>query len=152
MLKILVATEFDLFWLVELARVYVEEAQRWGGLEFDPARAVKYAAIALEDKDQQIFVAKEDGEIVGFMWVTIMGQVWTADPIARDLFLYVHPGSRRADVAIQLVSAFEKWATICGAKAIHVGANSGVTGDKAAASLYLHLGYEAGGANFFKEL
>jgi len=150
--KIRIATELDLFWLVQLAKTYVEEADRWGNLTFDPERAVKYAALAIEDKDQQIFIAVEEGEIVGFIWVTIMGQVWTADPIARDLFLYVHPEHRNASVAIGLVVAFEKWAEACGAKAIHVGANSGINEDKAASGLYRHLGYEPGGANFYKTL
>lgn len=151
-IKVRGAIDLDIIQLIQIAKDYSEEAMRWGNLTFDTQRAVYYAVQAMRDKDQQIFVATDGRQIVGFMWAAIQAHVWTADRVASDLVLYVSPEHRNATVACGLVGAFEEWAKACGAKAIHVGANSGIFQDKAASALYTHLGYEPGGANFYKQL
>lgn len=152
-MKIRAAIELDIIQLIGLAKEYADELDgRWCALTFDPERAVYHGALAMEDPNQQIFIAYEGTTIMGFMWVAIMQPVWTSDLVAYDLFLYVHPEHRNLSVAKALVDQFEAWAEACGAKAIHCGANSGVFKDNAAAALYSHLGYQEGGHNFYKEV
>lgn len=151
-IKFRVAFELDLMQLLSLGKEYASEAERWFGLKFDPVRCVKYAAIAVSDKDQQIFLAMDGTKIVGFVWVAIQGQVWTPDPVCKDLFAYVLPEYRNYHVGSGLIREAEKWARACGALAFHTGANSGIKGDSGAAAMYRHLGFRDGGFNFMKDL
>lgn len=151
-MKIRVAIELDLMPLLELAMSYVEEADRWMTLKFDADKAAMRAALAMDNPNQQIFIAYEGHQVLGFMWGAVTEMMWSSERIAYDIFLYVHPEHRNLTVAKGLVDAFEKWARVCRAKAIHVGANSGIFKDNAAATLYETLGYDQGGRNFFKQL
>lgn len=151
-MQVRAAIELDILPLITLAKTYADEAGRWAGLKFDPDRAVYYGALAMEDPNQQIFICYEGKEIYGFMWVGLTSPVWTSDTIMYDLFLYVHPEHRNLAVATALVTESEKWAKVCGAKAVHTGANSGVFKDNAASALYQHLGYQPGGFNFYKDI
>jgi GNAT superfamily N-acetyltransferase len=152
-MKVRVALDIDLLTLITLAESYASERDgRWCSLTFDMNRALKFGAMAIQDPNQQIFIAYEGSQVQGFMWVALTSPVWTSDIIAYDVFLYVHPEHRNLEVAKGLVGAFERWAKVCGAKVIHTGANSGIFKDNAAATLYEHLGYQSGGFNFYKDI
>lgn len=148
--KVRIAVDIDIINLLNVARAYVEEASRWQQLSFDPSRAVKYASIAIEDPNQQIFICTHKGVIIGFMWGMIAGQIWTDDPIAKDLFLYVLPEYRSEGIGELLIKEFEKWVEACGINIIHTGANSGILADDPASHLYERLGYKHGGKNYLK--
>lgn len=148
--KVRIAVDLDIINLLNVAKTYVEEASRWQQLSFNPSRAVKYASIAIEDSNQQIFICTHKGVIIGFMWGIISGQIWTDDPIAKDLFLYVLPEYRSEGIGELLIKEFEKWIKACGVEIIHTGANSGILADGPASSLYEKLGYKHGGKNYFK--
>jgi len=152
-MKIRVALDLDLLALITIAERYASERDgRWCALEFDVDRALHFGAMAIQDPNQQIFIAYEGSKVQGFMWVALTSPIWSSDIIAYDVFLYVHPEHRNLSVAKALVDEFEAWAKACGAKAIHTGANSGIFKDNAAAALYEHLGYQPGGYNFYKEI
>jgi len=146
------AIDLDIMQLVNLAEAYATEAERWCDLSLDMDKFVKHLIFAMEDENQQIFVATVNGKIVGAVWAAISGLVWTSEVICHDLFLYVDPGYRGYTLAKGLVSMLEDWAKACGAKVIHTGANSGVFKDNPASLLYKGLGYDAGGYNFYKSL
>lgn len=152
-MKVRAALELDLLTLITLGDKYVSELDnRWCALTFDPDRAMMFGADAIADPNQQIFIAYEGHQIQGFLWVALTSPIWSSDIIAYDKFIYVHPEHRNLSVAKSLVAELEAWAKVCGAKAIHTGANSGLFKDEAAATLYKHLGYQPGGFNFYKEI
>jgi len=151
-MRVRIALDVDLPCLLSLAESYLAERERWIALTFDKERAVSFAVEAMHDPNQQIFIAYEGSLVLGFIWVGLTSPIWSSDIIGYDKFLYVHPDHRNLSVAKALVDEFEKWARICGAKAIHTGANSGVMKDMAASNLYQALGYQSGGYNFYKEI
>lgn len=145
-----VAVDMDLPQLITMAQRYVDEADRYSVLNFNPTKAVTYAAMAINDKDQQIFIATDKGKLVGFMWSAIKGQVWTDNPIAGDLFLFVDKEYRSLGIGARLVIECEKWIKACGVHLIMNGANSGIGNDAGASNTYKSLGYTSGGNSFIK--
>jgi len=150
MVKIRGIVELDIIRCLTLAKEYAEEATQWSPLSFDPVTLCSNMAIAIADPDQQIFMAYEGTEIVGFMWGIVSAPTWSSDKIAHDVVLYVHKDHRDLVTAKGLVEAFEDWAEANGASVILTGASSGIHKNKAAKALYGHLGYSDGGQNFYK--
>lgn len=152
MANVRAAMELEIIPMLKLAEEYQSEAKRWSVFSFDLDRAVRLAALSILDPLQQIFVSYEGNEMQGFIWVGIDQPVWSRDIIGYDHFLFVSKKHRNYFTAKALVMEFERWAKACGAKAIHAGANSGIFDDGPASALYKRLGYNKGGANFYKEL
>lgn len=151
-MKVRSAIDLDIMRLLTLGEEYAMEAERFTEFSFSPERIAEKAVQAILDPNQQIFIAYEGTEILGFMWVALDQPVWTRDIIAYDLFLYVAKGKRNLFNAKALVTEAEKWAKANGAKAMHTGANSGIFKDRPAKALYGHMGYDEGGLNFYKQL
>ena len=151
-ITIRVAIELDLLQLVTVARKYYDEAPMFNRLQFDSARAVHFAARAVEDPFQQIFLAFDGNKLLGFLWGGVAPTVWSPDLVAYDQCLYVLKEKRNFFVASKLVKAFEEWATYLGAKIIHVGMNSGIHNNRTAQAFYTKLGYSPGGGSLYKEI
>lgn len=149
-----VALDIEIPKLITLgSELYYPEIERWSTMSLDVDKLMRLGAQAIQDPNQQVFIATDDaGEILGFHWVCVTELAWSSDTIGTDILLYVHPEHRNLSVAKGLIDAFEKWAKVCGAKLIHTGASSGISEDKAALTMYQHLGYDVGGYNFYKEL
>jgi ribosomal protein S18 acetylase RimI-like enzyme len=145
-----VAIDLDLPNLMDIANAYINEADRWNGLDFNEDKVMKYIMFAIEDRSHNIFIAVDETtkEIVGFFWGCITGQVWSNDPIGQEMFLYVSNKARGKEIGKSLVKAFIKWCKVSGCKSIHCGAHSGIDNDKPAVSLYESLGFKVGGYNF----
>lgn len=151
-MDIRIAIDIDIPVLARLSERYYKEVERFTNLSYDADRAMYFGALSIPDPNQQIFIACEGREIIGFMWVVVECPVWSKDVIAHDIMLYVSPEHRNLFTAKKLIEAVEKWARVCGAKVVHCGANSGIMQDRAARALYKHSGYLPGGYNFYKEL
>lgn len=144
-----IALELDIMQLVNMGKEYFDEADRWNDTVFNAKKACRYAASAMQDKSHQIFVAVNDaGMIVGFFWGKLGGQVWNDDIVAQEVFFYVMEDYRNYDTGKGLIEAFMKWAKVCGASSLQVGAHSGIEGDAPASHLYKSLGFDMTGYNF----
>lgn len=144
-----IALDLDILQLVNLAKEYFDEADRWNHTEFNVKKACRYAALAMQDKSHQIFVAVDrNGMIVGFFWGKLSGQVWNDEIVAHESFFYVVKEHRNYYVGKDLLESFIKWAKACGADSFQVGAHSGINGDAPASALYKSLGFKMTGYNF----
>jgi GNAT superfamily N-acetyltransferase len=146
------ATNTDVITLLTVGDKYFKEVKRYNGMPLNKDRVAKYALLAIQDPSQEIFVAVINNRPVGFMWVGIVGQIWTEEPMAKDLFLYVLSEYRGRSIAKKLIIAFEEWAVSRGVRNFHTGANSGIYDDYAATQLYVKQGYSHGGRNFYKHI
>jgi GNAT superfamily N-acetyltransferase len=149
-----IAIELDMMQLIEIAKEYIEEADRWSGHEYNEKKVIDYCIHAITNKSHNIFLAvdSESGRILGFFWGCITGQVWSDDPIGQEMFMYVRKEARGNEVGRKLVSAFIKWCKVSGCKSVHCGAHSGIDNDKPASSMYRSLGFKLGGYNFNMKL
>ena len=145
-----IAIDLDIMQLLGVAKDYYNETEFWTNLDFNSDRLVLCLIEAIEDKDQQIFLAFKEGKLIGFMWVAIVSPVWSCDTIVQDMFLYVDRSCRGLAVSVGLVEEVEEFARACGAKMIFTAANSGIMNNKSASSLYKFLGYNTGGINYYK--
>jgi GNAT superfamily N-acetyltransferase len=145
-----VAIDLDLPKLMTIAKEYINEADRWNGLDFDENKAMRYVMLAISEKSHNIFIAydNETRDIVGFFWGCITGQVWSDDPIGQEMFMYVTKEARNKSIGKSLIKAFIKWCKVSGCKSIHCGAHSGIDNDKPARAMYESLGFKIGGYNF----
>jgi len=143
-----VAIGLDILQLVNIGKEYHEEAVAWSCFEYNSGQTALSLNYAIEDRDQQIFLAIADNKIVGFMWSALASYVFSKDKVAKDLYLYVKPAYRGENIGKRLTDEFEKWAKACNATAIITGANSGIS--DAADKLYTNSNYLPFGYNYLK--
>jgi len=144
------ATGLDIISLLKVGKEYHEEAKSWSVFSFNSEITAVNLATAINDDNQEIFLATTDEEIVGFMWCTTSYPVFSNDIIAKDLFVYIKPQLRGLGIGKELAIRFEGWGKKRNAVVFIVGANSGILDNSQASKMYQNLGYNSFGSNFIK--
>jgi GNAT superfamily N-acetyltransferase len=143
--------DVDINGIILMGEVYHRESKsRIGDLTFNYLKTEMSIIEAYVDRNQQIFVATDNGQLLGFMWCVVLDSTFSNDRIANDKFLYVSAKCRGLGIGHDLTLAFEKWAIACGATTIVTGANSGI--DEKADKMYSDRGYSYIGKNYMKIL
>jgi GNAT superfamily N-acetyltransferase len=150
--KITEATDLDIMQLSNIGKAYWEEAYENNPIPLNITKFITYALLANGDPTKVIFVAKLEGEVVGFLWGHLEEEIWNDVIKAQDCMHYILPKHRGGLLAKRFVSHFESWAKEKGAEFIKFGCFSGVQGNKPAISLYSRLGYKEVGISLIKQL
>lgn len=98
-----------------------------------------------------VFVAEIDGVVVGGIAGALTDQWFSDDLIAYDYSLFIDPAKRHGITARRLILAFESWATIKGAKQLHMGIGTGINVE-GTVRLYQSCGLNHFGPLMMKEL
>lgn len=98
-----------------------------------------------------VFVAENDGIVIGGIAGGIMEQWFSTEKTAFDYSFFIHPEFRRGATAIRLVTAFCEWAKALGAKTVRMGITTGVNVERTS-KLYQALGFVEVGPLFQKEV
>lgn len=106
---------------------------------------------SLIDGDGVMFVATVDDVIVGGLAGAITDQWFNDDLVAYDLCLFIEPGRRQGLHAFKMVTAFQEWARLKGAKQIQMGIATAVNVE-GTARLYRYAGFHNAGPLMKMEL
>lgn len=87
-----------------------------------------------------LFVAEEDGAVIGVFAGIAFEHFFGNDKVASDLILYVDPDRRGGTAAPRLIKAYEQWARDVGCKDIQIGVSTGVQVERTA-RLFEKLGF-----------
>lgn len=148
------ATLEDIPVLRALGRELYDET-RFARLPFNEERGEATFALLIDGGFQGcpgcLFLAVEDGEIVG--WIAgAVAPLWFSDATyAADLTLFVRREKRGGLAAAQLVRAFVGWAAEQGASEVMLGLATEVHADRTG-ELYERLGLRRIGGVYLKEL
>lgn len=135
-----VATLDDLPRILELGELLHKESPRWSRLSFNRAKAANMMAQMILEPHGVIFVAEQDGLVVGGI-AGFASPHWSSDDIvAQELSFFMAPGARGSIVAVRLICALQAWAEMRGAKWLHAGTSTGLDPERTA-GLYERLGF-----------
>lgn len=130
------------------------ESGSFGGIPFDDKATARTIASFLdpESNARAAFVAVDDQDTpVGGALVMLVPYYFSLGHYVTELALYLIPEVRGGTAALRLVRHMERWGKQRGALQARVGVTAGIN-NHVANRLYSHLGYEAGGAVFVKNL
>lgn len=143
------ATIDDIPRIVDLGKMLHQES-RYAPISFNEEKVATLMRYLIE-KDGVVFVAEVDGEIVGGIAGAITEFWFSSETQAFDYSFFLAPEARHGMQAVRLMSAFENWARIHGARQIDMGITTDINVDKSA-RLYTGMGYKECGKLFVKEI
>lgn len=108
-------------------------------LKFNDDKCINLAASLINSPDGFAVVAEEQGVILGVM-AGILSEHWFSSEImASDYIFYVHPDYRGSSAAVRMITKYQAWAIVKGAKTVTIGISAEINNDEAA-KLCEHLG------------
>lgn len=135
-----VATLDDLPRILELGEMLHNESPRWARLSFSRERAGDFIARLILADWGCVFVAENDGVVVGGIAGTATPH-WSSDDIlAHEASFFMLPEARGSMAAVRLISALQAWGEMRGAKWLHAGTSTGLDPERTA-GLYERLGF-----------
>lgn len=139
MAKVRPATAADIPAMIEMGWAMHQEAPRYRSMQYDRAKLHALCTALLEPGG--MFVAEEDGRLVG-MALVVIGERWfSADRYITDLVVYVAPEQRGGRAFLRLILAVEGWARAHGMDLdIDIGVSTGVTTEQTVRA-YERMGY-----------
>jgi GNAT superfamily N-acetyltransferase len=140
------ATPADASRLVEMAGHFVEQTRYSTLFRFKPAAVAQLVALVLEHG--VIFVAEQDGAIVGMLAALPMEEPIAKTPMLDEMAWWVEPAFRRGSVGPKLLRAAESWAVQKGLRLVKMVAPVGTNvGD-----YYKRMGYTEVETSWVKKL
>lgn len=124
---------------LELARMQVEETLPH--LDFRPDIAARTFDAAVATGNPTIFVADEDGELIGYLVGLIEGYAFTSGVYCAQEVLYVRPDKRGTRAAACLTKEFIKWGDVVGARELSFGISNKFQPERTA-RFFEHFGAE----------
>lgn len=142
------ATKNDLAIVADMGREFYSEGRIPGTIVPDVfiANWQKY----IEAGFGRIFLAEEEGEVVGFLGGLLYPDPNDGDLVGSEMFWFVQ-SEHRGSCGMRLLSAFEKWAISTGAKRLVMGHLSTLAPEKLK-KLYERLGYVPLETHYVKEI
>lgn len=144
------ATIDDIPRILELGAM-LHASSSYNRMAFVPAKAGAFLQALMAGDGGVVFVAEVDGVVVGGMAGGIVDQWFSDDLIAYDFSIFVEPRRRNGVIAIRLMTAFEEWARLQGAKQIHMGIGTDLNVE-GTGRLYEHMGFRLFGPLYMKEI
>ena len=131
---------FDKMAVLELGKQMHAEAPRYQNKLFDEGRAG--AAIDGIAGAGAVFVAEDDGKLVGMIGGMVSPEFFSTEKVAYAICHYVAPAARKGLAGFRLLKAFEAWAFgPGGADESVVAPSTGVETD-AVVGMYERAGYK----------
>lgn len=138
-MKLRVALKSDIPTLVAMGSAFIHESTSFKQRGFIPEKASKHFEWLI-DGNGVVFLAEDEGEIIGGFAGGITTD-WQSDhKLAFDYVMYVSPKFRSTGVARELVFTFILWAKEMGANRINCGTATMVNTDQCV-KLYESLGF-----------
>jgi GNAT superfamily N-acetyltransferase len=144
------ATVADIPRIIELGKQMSAESVTYRNVPWDDTEAAAFLEAVITDIGV-IFLYERENEIIGGFGGGITNHWFSKEKYGFDFFLFVHPSSRSGVIAIKLVSTFESFCRMQGAKTIHCGITTGVKVESTS-RLYEAMEYKPLGPLFIKEL
>jgi hypothetical protein len=124
-------------------------------LTFQGAAVVATCDMVLRDTERQsanIWVAREDGEPIGYAVAYCSPFYFNFDCVAKLELWYVIPAKRKSWAAVKLVKAFEEWGRLNRSVQLYVGvARTEVDEARHIRKLFPKLRYQWCGSYYLKE-
>jgi len=119
--------------------------------EENKAKWARWVLKVHDEDEEQVLVAEEDGQVVGFILFRIRTDLplWTPHKVAIIYDLYVKPGWRRKGIATELISRALEVMRSRGVDHVRVTA---LATNEPAMRLYRRLGFREYAITFSKEL
>ena len=135
-----VATLADLPRILALGELLHMESPRWSRLSFNRAKAAHFIAHLIMEPEGVVFVAEQDGLVVGGI-AGITSPHWSSDDlVAQEVSFFMAPEARGSMAGVRLVGALRAWGGMRGAKWLQAGTSTGVDPERTA-GLYERLGF-----------
>lgn len=130
----------DIAVCIELGKAMHLES-RYRDYEFNQAKIENLISATFTQQDMcSMFVAEEDGVIIGLL-IGICAEYWFGtDKQTADLAIYVIPEKRGSSAVGRLIRIYEKWAVGIGVKEVGVSTSTGVQPERTG-RLFERLGY-----------
>jgi L-amino acid N-acyltransferase YncA len=125
--------------VVELARIDV--AETLPHLDFDESITRATFHRYLEQADPTIFVAVDDGVVIGFLMALMQGYAFTSGLFTVQEVLFVSPVKRGTRAATLLMREFTRWSDQLGARE-NIGGNSNKFRSERTSRFLSHFGFE----------
>lgn len=146
------ATEADIDTLIAMGQALHDESARYQGMAFSPdklRRLWTYLQGTLLAEVGAIFVAEQDGQVVGMTIVHITERWFSDDQFVTDLTMYVKPECRDGMAFRRLVKALEGWAAEQGIPDIVLGVSTEIHAERTVKA-YERMGYRLAGYTMVK--
>lgn len=146
------AMDTDIPRIVEMGGRSLLEGPYRDRVGHNPEQAAKLAMSVISQHSGRVFVAEDDGKLVGLLAFIVFPHYFSGETTAGELIWYVEPEYRRmssfsSSVALDLLSAAEMEAKHMGAKRMQLTAPTSEV-----AGLYLRRGYHQVEVSFQREL
>ena len=150
--ELLYLNDVDRF--IELGHIHQQECEPDLGFSEVVARANVW--MTFEDMSRaslNMWVARKDGEIIGYAIGRIDRFVFSDAKLATLHMWYVLPDHRKTRAAFELLAAFENWAKLQGAARIEIGAARSMGGDTTEVNrMFTKRNFKRYGELFYREL
>lgn len=143
-MRIRLANHNDIPALIKMGSVFVSESPVYKNRGYLPDKAARHFK-SLIDGEGVIFLAIDDGQIVGGFAGGISTDWYSDHKLAFDHVMYIKPDYRKDGLAKALVQAFVGWAVGMGASNICCGTSTMVN-TQDCIELYTSLGFQLSGA------
>lgn len=135
--------------LLALAKLMHSESPFYGRYPFSDKKTRTLCEVFVNHHDWFCVVAEQEGELIGFMAVTIVPTFFGEARFLEDISFYVVPEKRGTSAALRLLRAVEAWGLANNVDAIRVGITTG-TNPESAGNFFIKLGYEETGQLYSK--
>ena len=129
-MRVRLALESDIDELAALTREAMAETRPWLDYDDHAARETFYGY--LDTAEPTIFVAEDDGALVGMSVASIQQYRTASGLFVVQEVLFVCPGSRGTRAAVLLMKQLVAWSASLGAKEIISGNDSGIKSEQVA--------------------
>jgi len=122
MISTRLAMPYDKDAVIDLVRMQVEETLPHLDFDYEIAEETWYQAI--NHADPTVFVAEEDGEVIGFLIGLLEGYAFTSGIFVVQEVIYVRPDKRGTRAAAALLKEFLAWGEVVGARECILGVSN----------------------------
>jgi GNAT superfamily N-acetyltransferase len=150
-----VATLDDLNALECMSELFYRSTCYNGRLPYDPKKVRKiYTSVITGDQSQATIFIKDDawGCPCGMLFALATELPFTSVPSAIEMVWYVQEDFRKSRVGLELLRAFEEWATLCGYPVVQTGAVGAPDEIKQLDNFYVKKGYSPGERYYYKDM
>lgn len=146
------ATEDDLPEYIKLGRMFHQSCPLSDVVAFDDEGFSEFYRAAIENENIGIWVAEDDGKIVGICSAIAYGMYFNPSSIVvQELWWWISPDSRGAGAGAAMFKRIEQWAAEKNASALFMIALNNDDSDKVC-DIYTRKGFRPMERTFFREV
>jgi GNAT superfamily N-acetyltransferase len=142
------ASFLDIPSIINLGNRYVEEEVKKVAHHcavWDAETSAHFLCQSLTSSDMFLWVAVDDGELVGFLWAATHPMApWNPAMVASDMLFYVVPEKRGSLIGMRLVKEYKAWAESMACVEVRLSIASGINEERVG-RMFNRLGFETFG-------